>query len=347
MNQILQLVAIIFMTGSINAQIQIIADGSFEAGPGGAWTEYSLNFGTPICDGGCGNCGGFCGANTGNYYVWFGGANSAEVGQVQQSVIIPVASSALLSMQVHMPISGSGNPQDRLMISIDGTLLKTISALDSALYKNGYTLVDIDVLAFADGNAHTVILEGIQATTTPFSVLVDDVALNVTCPPLEASFAYTASDLLVEFTNLSVGAESYLWDFGNGVTSTAENPVYTYPASGTYAVTLVATDSDCSNTTSTLSYNIQVATGDSSSNVSLESVQKSELLLAFPNPTSDIVTLKNVEPNSTYTLVNVEGKVLSIGQFPSNEGSIDLTNLDEGIYYLRINGSTLKLMKIN
>ena len=37
---------------------------------------------------------------------------------------------------------------------------------------------------------------------------------------------------------------TYAWDFGNGVTSTDPNPVYSYPQPGTYDVTLCVTDAD-------------------------------------------------------------------------------------------------------
>ena len=43
----------------------------------------------------------------------------------------------------------------------------------------------------------------------------------------------------VQFTNLSVGEwESIIWDFGDGNTSTNENPTHTYTAGGVYTVTL-------------------------------------------------------------------------------------------------------------
>ncbi|MGB0917661.1 MAG: PKD domain-containing protein, partial [Flavobacteriales bacterium] len=43
------------------------------------------------------------------------------------------------------------------------------------------------------------------------------------------------------FTNNSTGnAVTYLWNFGDGGTSTEENPVYSYQAEGTYSVTLTA-----------------------------------------------------------------------------------------------------------
>jgi gliding motility-associated-like protein len=42
-------------------------------------------------------------------------------------------------------------------------------------------------------------------------------------------------------TTLSSGTITYLWNFGNGITSTQANPSYSYPATGTYIVKLVAT----------------------------------------------------------------------------------------------------------
>jgi PKD repeat protein len=47
----------------------------------------------------------------------------------------------------------------------------------------------------------------------------------------------------VNFTDLSTGAPtSWNWDFGDGGTSTAQNPSYTYNDPGTYTVTLTATN---------------------------------------------------------------------------------------------------------
>ena len=42
-------------------------------------------------------------------------------------------------------------------------------------------------------------------------------------------------------TTLSSGTLSYLWNFGNGITSIQPSPTYSYPATGTYIVKLVAT----------------------------------------------------------------------------------------------------------
>jgi PKD repeat protein len=51
--------------------------------------------------------------------------------------------------------------------------------------------------------------------------------------------------LTVAFTDKSTGATplTYLWDFGDGGTSTSSNPTHTYAANGAYAVTLTVTNS--------------------------------------------------------------------------------------------------------
>jgi PKD repeat protein len=54
----------------------------------------------------------------------------------------------------------------------------------------------------------------------------------------------------VQFTNGSIGAKEYYWDFGNGETSYAESPKITYAEDGSYQVILVSvSDLGCHDTT--------------------------------------------------------------------------------------------------
>jgi serine protease len=66
-------------------------------------------------------------------------------------------------------------------------------------------------------------------------------------PPV-ADFTYVVNDLTVTFTDQSYDPDgtivSWLWNFGDSNTSTAQNPVHTYASSGTYSVTLTVTDND-------------------------------------------------------------------------------------------------------
>ncbi len=54
----------------------------------------------------------------------------------------------------------------------------------------------------------------------------------------------------VEFNNTTTGANSYLWNFGDGSESDVPNPSHSYQADGTYTVTLIATNA-CGNDTAT------------------------------------------------------------------------------------------------
>lgn len=58
--------------------------------------------------------------------------------------------------------------------------------------------------------------------------------------PVAPNFTTSANGLTVTFTNTSLNATSYSWDFGDGNTSTDENPEHTYAADGSYEVTLTA-----------------------------------------------------------------------------------------------------------
>ncbi|MEA2083136.1 MAG: PKD domain-containing protein [Thermodesulfobacteriota bacterium] len=52
-------------------------------------------------------------------------------------------------------------------------------------------------------------------------------------------------ELAVEFTNRSTGVVvDFLWDFGDYITSTMQNPLHIYTREGTYSVRLTVTDAD-------------------------------------------------------------------------------------------------------
>lgn len=69
-------------------------------------------------------------------------------------------------------------------------------------------------------------------------------------PQPVAGFTSNVNGLTASFTNTSTHATSYLWEFGDGETSTAANPTHTYAEDGTYTVTLSATN-DCGTVTTT------------------------------------------------------------------------------------------------
>ena len=61
-------------------------------------------------------------------------------------------------------------------------------------------------------------------------------AASFSASPDEANF------LTINFTNTSVSATDFSWDFGDGSTSTDRNPTHTYDAIGDYTVSLMVND---------------------------------------------------------------------------------------------------------
>ncbi|MDZ4795078.1 MAG: PKD domain-containing protein [Bacteroidota bacterium] len=58
----------------------------------------------------------------------------------------------------------------------------------------------------------------------------------------------------VYFTDLSVPADEWLWDFGDGGTSTIKNPSYSYNDTGYFTVRLIATNNGCPDTITKINY---------------------------------------------------------------------------------------------
>ncbi len=80
---------------------------------------------------------------------------------------------------------------------------------------------------------------------------------NITPPVADFSCSPTAGieTLTVNCTDLSINnPTSWLWDFGDGATSTLQNPLHTYSAIGNYTVSLTATNIGGSNTATKTNY---------------------------------------------------------------------------------------------
>ncbi len=53
-----------------------------------------------------------------------------------------------------------------------------------------------------------------------------------------ASFEYTQNGMTVSFANKSLNANSFLWSFGDGSTSSEKDPIHTYTQEGEYTISL-------------------------------------------------------------------------------------------------------------
>ncbi|MBU3676059.1 MAG: PKD domain-containing protein [Chitinophagaceae bacterium] len=77
-----------------------------------------------------------------------------------------------------------------------------------------------------------------------------------------AQFTKTINGAQVNFSNTSLRAGQYSWNFGDGSTPvTTTSPSHTYATSGTYVVRLTATSTTCQTAEKTDTIQIQVASG--------------------------------------------------------------------------------------
>ncbi len=60
----------------------------------------------------------------------------------------------------------------------------------------------------------------------------------------DTGFTYKTTGLTVVFTNTTSNASTYLWEFGDGITSTLKDPIHTFSMPGSYDVVLT-TFNDC------------------------------------------------------------------------------------------------------
>ena len=180
------------------------------------------------------------------------------------------------------------------------------------------------------------------------------------CPSVPtASFSHSeplCTGQQIQFTNASQNAESYAWNFGDGAginlgeitgeegfdfseffgdgstTSTEENPTMTYQTAGEYTVILSATN-ECGTSTYEEILNV-------SSCSNIEEVEAG--ISIYPNPANSIINIVNAE-NANVEIVNALGQVVYAKENVSGEISIDVRNLTDGMYFVKVNDTVTKV----
>jgi len=115
--------------------------------------------------------------------------------------------------------------------------------------------LDIDVKMFQHSGRAVAILEyssptmSRQYVTALYHIPSDKPTADFTGSPRGAP-----APVQVRFTDLSMGATAWQWDFGDGSTSTDQNPVHTYARDGAYTVTLIAKNTKGSDTKTAQDY---------------------------------------------------------------------------------------------
>lgn len=158
------------------------------------------------------------------------------------------------------------------------------------------------------------------------SIVYNDLAnWNVGNFEPKALFTVTQTDLSTfAFQNQSQFATNYTWDFGDWVTSTLQNPSHYYQSTGNFTVTLTAKKCNYSDVyTQTVTVN----------QVGIEN-EHINTINVYPNPTSDLIYFQYIK--SPFTIVDINGKTVLNGVLNPENSSINLKDLEPGLYFINI-----------
>jgi len=147
-----------------------------------------------------------------------------------------------------------------------------------------------------------------------------------TTKPLLVSFTVEQDEYKVNFTNQSVHADTYLWDFGDGTSSQEAHPSHEYAQSGTYTVSLTAF-SPCGQAESTVTLVILIG--------NTEQIGKDWSV--FPNPvfnTLELSNLSGLKPGK-FSVFDLKGNKMLDGNL-DGKNTLDVSFLPAGVYVLNL-----------
>jgi PKD repeat protein len=287
---------------------------------------------------------------------------SVCLGESTQLIANPTGGSGIYTYQWASSPVGFNSTIYNPTVTPNANTTYFLTVTDGTLSANATIIIAVNSLPIAEAGSNQTICEGQTAnitatggtsylwdnsagntanvavsptTTTTYTVTVtnsttctstDFVTVNVNPLPF-SNFTFSSTDLNVTFTNLSVGAISYMWYFGDGGISSQADPNYNYATDGTYLITLIAHNA-CGNDTLIQSITVSVNT-ISENNLNLINV--------YPNPSKGIFTIENLNVNdASIRVTDISGRILLETNINRSFSKLNLNELSDGLYFLTI-----------
>lgn len=200
--------------------------------------------------------------------------------------------------------------------------------------------------------AFTSIISGLSAG----SYTVNITTTNAFCPTSSQSVdvvetpeiiaQFNAVDLLIDiahnatvsFINNSSNATSYLWNFGDGNTSTAQSPTHTYSTEGTFVVTLTATNTNGCDTTFSQQITVLNTTG-------ISDLVAENGISMYQTSGQLIVNVSDAPFDGEIQCLDLTGKEVWKTRIKiDNQTSISLKPLSSGIYLIRLTSNSEEII---
>jgi PKD repeat protein len=210
----------------------------------------------------------------------------------------------------------TGNPSSVIWLFEGGTPNSSTEENPEVTYFSGGTF-STQLIAFSTNGNDTLLMEDI---------------IQVNDGP-DPDFYFIINGATVSFFNETEGADSYIWNFGDGTASIAENPVHTYQQNGDYIVKLFA-NNECGQQIAEITVTI---TGVNTIDLVLGDVK------LYPNPNNGQFSLEfELEQKDLIdvTVLDLLGKVIDRQSTELTAGSnrldFDYGELSEGFYIIQL-----------
>lgn len=190
-----------------------------------------------------------------------------------------------------------------------------------------------DSYTWIDGNTYTS-----SNTTATYNIVGGNsngcdslVTLNFTLNTVDVSVTNASGTLTANTTGAT-----YQWlDCNNNfaVIPGATNQSFTPVANGDYAVEV--TENSCTDTSLCNLVNV----------IGIAYNNGDELVRVSPNPSSGLFNVENSTGDNSYIIIDITGRIIHKGQLTGKQTILDLSNLNNGVYMLKVDQRTLRLLK--
>lgn len=148
-----------------------------------------------------------------------------------------------------------------------------------------------------------------------------------------ADFDYSITNNLATFTNHSLFGDIYLWEFGDGTTSSLPNPTHQYQAGETYVVKLTVSNICGKNTTQ---QTLIILTD-------IKDLKNNFFINAYPNPAYDFILFEMPALNHSsipLEIIDIRGTIVSSFEIKEANGlctqRLNISDLAQGMYFARV-----------
>lgn len=231
------------------------------------------------------------------------------------------------SASIEAEVQSAYCADDEIEFSLEGDYYGQPYTTFEWSFGNGQESIQpVGVVEYASGGNFVV---NLTAITEAGCVSLFSSPISIADSPVVSFTATVPGDLPVEFQNNSTIASgsivSYAWDFGDGNSSTEENPIHAYAGLGLYEVVLTATsDLGC---TSSASQTVDVVD-------SVFDIENAGISI-YPNPSGGIITIQ-ANDNFKCRIFDSSGRVVFDNVVVTNglKSLVDFSNLASGTYHL-------------